>query len=143
MTLAKMFIKQEQDRSFVAKLAHVDQRISSETKHRMAEIIVREAGVRAIRKGVEEKMGDRILHTLLLEQGGIGTGSRVTYSTHDEDEKIEFRVMDSGNRRAFVNSGAGYKSDKEKKSGSIDEGSKMKPLSTDSDEEDEDYDYDS
>jgi len=104
MTVAKMFIEREQEKPYVRNLAHVEQLITPETKHRMAEIIVLdaipEAGMRAIRKGVEERMSDRILHSLLLERGGIGSGSRVNYSAHDDD-RIQFRVLDSGERRVY------------------------------------------
>ena len=105
MTVAKMFIEREQENpSAVGELAEVEQQITTETKHRMAELIVREAipeaGVRAIRKDVEEKMGDRILHSLLLERGGIGGGSCVSYAAL-EDGRVQFRVLDSGDKSAI------------------------------------------
>lgn len=42
-------------------------------------------------------MGDRLLHSLLLERGGIGAGSRVSYSAL-EDDRVHFRVLETGDR---------------------------------------------
>ena len=37
-------------------------------------------------------MGKRILHSLLLEKGGIKDGSTVRYSASVDDCKVDFRV---------------------------------------------------
>ena len=72
--------------------------MSPREKDRIAKIVVKgaipEAGVRAIQKGVDEKMGERILHSLLLEKGGIKDGSHVRYFTREEMQEVDFRVED-------------------------------------------------
>jgi ATP-dependent Clp protease ATP-binding subunit ClpA len=102
MTVAKILIEREQDsvtavtRDRGAWASGVKQNMSSQTKDKMAKIIVREsvpeAGVRSIQKGVTAKMGKRILHSLLLEKGGIKDGSTVRYSATVDDSKVDFRV---------------------------------------------------
>ena len=42
------------------------------------------------------KMGNRMMHSLLLETGGIKKGAKVSYSATEEDNKIDFRVTRSG-----------------------------------------------
>ena len=75
MTVAKFLIERQQDKFSNSASAVVDQLVTAKTKHRMAKIIVNgaipEAGVRSIQKGVETKMGDKMIHSLLLENGGI------------------------------------------------------------------------
>ncbi|KAL3902147.1 MAG: hypothetical protein SGARI_005964, partial [Bacillariaceae sp.] len=81
-----------------SSFADVKQLISPRTKHQMAKIVVKEAikeaGVRAIQAAVEQKMGDRVLDSVLLEKGGIEDGSHVRYFTREEAESIDFRVED-------------------------------------------------
>jgi hypothetical protein len=78
----------------------VSQIVSSSMKHKMAKIIVKEAiveaGVRSIQTGVETKMGNRVMHSLLLEKGGIKKGAQIRYSTNEDEKKIDFRVETSG-----------------------------------------------
>ena len=96
MTVAKLLIEREQEKFATASFADVKQFISPRTKHQMAKIVVkeavREAGVRAIQMAVKQKMGNRVLDSVLLEKGGIEDGSHVRYSTREEDQKIDFRV---------------------------------------------------
>lgn len=76
----------------------VQQMISARTKHQMARMVVRqalpEAGVRALQKGVQQRMGDRIMNALLLEKGGIEDGSIVRYYAIEDWKEIDFRVED-------------------------------------------------
>jgi hypothetical protein len=102
MTVAKILIEREQDSMTAvtcdrgAWASCVKQNMSSQTKDKMARIIVREAvaeaGVRSIQKGVAAKMGKSVLHSLLLEKGGIKDGSTVRYSASVDDSKVDFRV---------------------------------------------------
>ena len=101
MTVAKLLIEREQEKLASSSTSlDVHQLVSAKTKHRMARIIVNdaivEAGVRSIQKGVEVKMGNRMMHSLLLETGGIKKGAKVSYSATEEDNKIDFRVTRSG-----------------------------------------------
>jgi DNA polymerase III delta prime subunit len=100
MTVAKLLIERQQDKHSSSTTAKVHQLISAKTKHRMARIIVKdsipEAGVRSIQRLVEAKMGDRMVHTMLLEKGGIQEGSRVEYYAKEEDKKIDFRAKLGG-----------------------------------------------
>jgi len=98
MTVAKLLIERQQEKLAQETTAEVTQAISAKTKHEMAKIIVNEAipeaGVRAIQSAVERKMGDRIMHDLLLERGGIAEGSQVRYFTTQDARAIDFRVED-------------------------------------------------
>jgi hypothetical protein len=97
-----MFIEREQENpSAVRELADVEKQITTETKHQIAELIVCEVIPEARNRG---KMGDRILHSLLLERGGIGGGSRVSYSAL-EDGRVQFRILDSSDREAIGKKG--------------------------------------
>ena len=66
----------------------------------MAKIIVHdaipEAGVRSIEKLVASKMGNRLLHSVLLEKGGIQQGSKVEYHAREEEKLIDFRTQECG-----------------------------------------------
>lgn len=100
MTVAKLLIERQQDKYSCSTTAQVHQLVSAKTKHRMARIIVKdaipEAGVRSIQKLVEAKMGDHMVHTLLLEKSGIQEGSKVGYYAKEEDKKIDFRTKLGG-----------------------------------------------
>jgi len=101
MTVAKLLIERQQEKYASASSANIQQLMTAKTKHRMARIIVRdaipEAGVRSLQKLVETKMGDRMVHSLLLEQGGISEGSKVEYFAKEEEKRIDFRIKDRGN----------------------------------------------
>lgn len=98
MTVAKLLIERQQEKMTDSSIAEVKQFISPKTKHQMAKIVVKEAiqeaGVRSIQMAVEQKMGDRIMNSLLLEQGGIEEGSHVRYFTREQIDTIDFRVED-------------------------------------------------
>jgi len=84
MTVAKLLIERQQEKyAESAAVVEVTQTVSTKTKHRMAKIIVKEAipeaGVRSIQKLVESRMGEKMVHSLLLERGGIQKGSEVEY----------------------------------------------------------------
>lgn len=100
MTVAKFLIERQQDKFSSSDMAVVDQLMTAKTKHRMAKIIVKEAipeaGVRSIQKGVETRMGDNMIHSLLLEKGGIQHGSQVEYYAKEEEMKVGFRARQSG-----------------------------------------------
>jgi len=100
MTVAKLLIERQQEKYTDSSTSDVSQLVSSKTKHRMAKIIVKdaipEAGVRSIQKLVESKMGDKMIHTLLLEEGGIQQGSEVEYFANEEEKKIDFRLKQAG-----------------------------------------------
>jgi ATP-dependent Clp protease ATP-binding subunit ClpA len=106
ITVAKLLIEREQEKLSMRSGVDVNQLVSSSTKHRMAKIIVQEsiveAGVRSIQKGVETKMGNRMIHALLLEQGGITQGGQVRYSANEEERRIDFRTEASGTRDGQV-----------------------------------------
>lgn len=74
MTVAKYLIEREQDR-LNDDTFQVEQVVSAKEKHRMAQIIVKEAvpeaGVRSIRNVVESRMTKRLRHNLLLEKRSI------------------------------------------------------------------------
>ncbi|KAL3920275.1 MAG: hypothetical protein SGARI_006982 [Bacillariaceae sp.] len=98
MTVAKLLIERQQEKFASSSFADVKQLISPRTKHQMAKIVVKEAikeaRVRAIQAAVEQKMGDRVLDSVLLVKGGIEDGSHVRYFTREEAEAIDFRVED-------------------------------------------------
>jgi len=100
MTVAKLLIERQQEKYASSASADIRQLVSAKTKHRMARIIVKdaipEAGVRSIQKLVEARMGDRMVHTMLLERGGIPQGSEVEYFAKEEEEKIDFRTKQAG-----------------------------------------------
>jgi ATP-dependent Clp protease ATP-binding subunit ClpA len=100
VTVAKLLIEREQEKLSAGGKLDVTQLVSSSMKHKMAKIIVKEAiveaGVRSIQKGVETKMGKRVMHSLLLERGGIKRGSQIRYSANEDEKKIDFRVETSG-----------------------------------------------
>jgi MoxR-like ATPase len=99
MTVAKLLIERQQEKYASGTTTNVHQLISTKTKHRMAKIVVKdtipEAGVRSIQKGVEAKMGDRMMHALCLEEGGISHDSTITYFAKEDEKKIDFRLLES------------------------------------------------
>jgi ATP-dependent Clp protease ATP-binding subunit ClpA len=102
VTVAKLLIEREQEKLCLGGKVNVSQLVSSSTKHKMAKVIVKEAiveaGVRSIQTGVETKMGNRMMHSLLLEKGGIKSGGEVRYSVNEEEKKVYFRIETSGTR---------------------------------------------
>lgn len=102
MTVTKLLIEREQDKLTSNGEANVTQIITTKTKHNMANIIVQEtiveAGIRAIQKLVEKKMGNQLLHSLLLKKGGIKKGSQVEFSADKGNHKIDFRLTKFGQR---------------------------------------------
>jgi ATP-dependent Clp protease ATP-binding subunit ClpA len=102
VTVAKLLIEREQEKLCLGGKVNVSQLVSSSTKHKMAKVIVKEAiveaGVGSIQTGVETKMGNRMMHSLLLEKGGIKSGGEVRYSVNEEEKKVYFRIETSGTR---------------------------------------------
>ena len=102
MTVAKLLIERQQEKLENDGQFGVTQQVTSEVKHSMASIIVsraiREAGVRSIQGLVEREMGNRVMHSLLLERNGLKNGAQVNYSARIDDKRIDFRVDDSGSR---------------------------------------------
>lgn len=98
IAVAKMLIERQQEKFNRGSFTDVKQMISAQTKDQMARIVVKEAikeaGVRAIQAADEQKMGDRVLNSVLLEKGGIEEGSHVRYFTREEAQDIDFRVQD-------------------------------------------------
>ena len=84
LTIAKLLIERKQKKFFSNPSTRVYQVIAPKTKHRTAKIVLRqsieEAGVRSIQQEVERHMGDRIVDSLLPEQGGNNEGSKVQVS---------------------------------------------------------------
>jgi hypothetical protein len=52
--------------------------------------------------GAQTTMGDKLIHALFLENGGIQRGSQVEYYAKVEENKVDFRAKQSGS----VNVGA-------------------------------------
>jgi len=101
MTIAKVLIEKEQEKYVDIDTVDVEQLVSSKTKHKIANIIVQdaipEAGVRSIEKLFGSRMGDRLLHSVLLEKGGIQQGSKVEYHAKEDDKQIDFKTKQGGN----------------------------------------------
>ena len=53
---------------------------------------IEEAGVRSLQKNIATKMGHQMKHALLLESGGIESGSSVRYSASEEDTRVDWRL---------------------------------------------------
>lgn len=102
MTVAKLLIERQQEKFASSATTKVHQLMTTKTKHRMAKIVVQhaipEAGVRSIQKGVQTKMGDRMMHALLLEDGGIRNDSTIEYSADAVENKIDFRLLEGGKK---------------------------------------------
>ncbi|CAB9501692.1 Caseinolytic peptidase B protein homolog [Seminavis robusta] len=96
MTVAKILIEKEQEKLRDDTNLQVVQSISSENKHTMAKLVVlesiEEAGVRSLQKNIATKMGHQMKHALLLEDGGIESGSRVRYSADEEARRVDWRL---------------------------------------------------
>jgi ATP-dependent Clp protease ATP-binding subunit ClpA len=109
MTVAKLLIERQQEKFMSVGKLDVKQVVSASVKHSMAKIIVSEAipeaGVRSIQKGVETKMGKRVVNALCLEKGGIKPGAHVHYSASEEEKKIDFRVEQFGARESSIGHG--------------------------------------
>mmetsp|Transcript_45479 Transcript_45479/g.67564 ORF Transcript_45479/g.67564 Transcript_45479/m.67564 type:complete len:621 (-) Transcript_45479:249-2111(-) len=95
--VAKLLIEREQDRLEECSGISIRQEISPRTKHRMARIIVTnaivEAGVRSVQKEVETHMGNKMIHSLMLEKGGVNKDALVQYSADEAGKKIDFRQL--------------------------------------------------
>lgn len=94
LTITKILIDQEQDKiQDPGNFLRNETNIPIKTKHEIAQIIVKkavpDAGVRALQKGVQTKMGDRLLLGCLQEKGGISRESEVYFFTDMEESKID------------------------------------------------------
>ncbi|KAL3926268.1 MAG: hypothetical protein SGARI_005664 [Bacillariaceae sp.] len=97
MTAAKILIEKEQQKLQNDELElNVVQTISASDKHSMAKLAValsiEEAGMRSIQKYVATQMGHQMKHALLLEDGGIESGSEVKYAADEEAMRVDWRV---------------------------------------------------
>lgn len=97
LAIAKMLIEQEQNKMKGSSIGNVEQFVDAKTKHAMARLAIMEsipeAGVRSIQKIISTKMGNRMKHALLVEQGGIVSGSSVRYSANEELKKVDWQVL--------------------------------------------------
>ncbi|KAL7547982.1 hypothetical protein ACHAWF_011255, partial [Thalassiosira exigua] len=100
MTITKILIEKEQEMYVDVEAINIEQVIDPETKHSMASIIVdesiKETGVRSIVTQVRSQMSHRVLHSSLLEKGGIQKGAAVQYSAQEEERIIDFRPLNGG-----------------------------------------------
>eukprot|EP00956_Cyclotella_meneghiniana_P031527 scaffold83063_cov37-Cyclotella_meneghiniana.AAC.2 len=100
MTITKMMIEREQEKFVDEECFGIEQVIDPETKHAMATIIVddsiRETGVRSIVSQVSTHMSHRVLHSSLLEKGGVHKGATVQYAAREEEGVIDFRSLKGG-----------------------------------------------
>jgi MoxR-like ATPase len=89
MTVAKMMIEQQLEKV----IGGVTQEITAEAKHGIAKIIVRESvaheGVRSIQRGASERTSARILHSLLVDEGGIKVGRSARYDVNVEESSVD------------------------------------------------------
>jgi ATP-dependent Clp protease ATP-binding subunit ClpA len=103
MTVAKFLIERQQGKFSSSEMAVVDQFMTAKTKHRIAKIVVKDAScVRSIQNGVKMRMGDKMIHSLLLEKGGIQRGSQVEYYAKEEEMKVDFRATVGGSTSEVV-----------------------------------------
>ncbi|KAL3918136.1 MAG: hypothetical protein SGILL_004379 [Bacillariaceae sp.] len=104
LTVAKIMIEREQEKMQNPNLhLSVVQTVSATNKHSIATLAVQgsieEAGVRSIQKYVANKMSDQILHAVLLEDGGIESGSEVRYSADEDASTVDWRLEASSGKK--------------------------------------------
>ena len=90
-----MLIEREQDK------LRVNQLIDPRTKDRVARIAVSTAppssGVRGLQKVVRDKMSNRILDNLVMENCAIHEGDTICYSANATNQKVDFRLVVNSN----------------------------------------------
>ena len=106
MTVSKMLIEEEQEKLQVDQEMLVKQYVNARNKHAMAKLVVmesiEEAGVRSLQKNVASKMGHQIKHALLVEDGGIETGSKVRFSADEDTMRVDWRLEAMGSGRGSI-----------------------------------------
>jgi hypothetical protein len=90
-------IDREIDEEIGKSLLGIDKLMSPSVKHGIAIAVVKqanpEAGVRSIQKEVMKKMTEELMHSCLLETGGITRGSTVQFGVDNDGEQIAFRMV--------------------------------------------------
>jgi ATP-dependent Clp protease ATP-binding subunit ClpA len=99
MTVAKMLVEQQLERV----IGGVTQEMTAEAKHGIAKIIVRESisreGVRSLQRGASERMGDRVLHSRLLDRDGIKAGRSARYAVNVEESSVDLLQVKQSRRQ--------------------------------------------